>query len=37
MIKLGNGFKNYSRFQLGLFWFLIGFSLGGTFMVLMIG
>ena len=28
MNKLGEGFKNYSRTQIGIFWFLIGVSIG---------
>ena len=37
MNKFGDGFKKFTRIQIGLFWFLIGFSLGGIFMMLMIG
>ena len=33
MKKIGSGFKNFSRTQLGLFWFLIGFSLGIIFVI----
>jgi len=28
MNKLGEGFKNFSRTQIGIFWFFIGVSIG---------
>jgi len=34
--KFGKGFKGMSRYQLALYWFFIGFSLGATFMMLML-
>ncbi len=35
MIKLGEGFKNFSRIQIGIFWFLIGVSIGSIIVTLL--
>ncbi len=35
MNKLGEGFKNYSRTQIGIFWFLIGVSIGSIIVLLL--
>jgi len=35
MSKLGEGFKNFSRTQIGIFWFLIGVSIGSIIVTLL--
>jgi len=35
MIKLGDGFKNYTRTQIGIYFFLFGYSVGALFVILL--
>ena len=36
MNNLGDGFKNFNRTQIGIFWFLIGVSIGSFIVIFLI-